>query len=65
MKVTKAEKIWLFLTVLFYGLYNFPGLPAYGNSKAMGIHAALTLIPIWIVSYGGMHKIYQIYKLKE
>ncbi|WP_434130903.1 hypothetical protein KIAC18_002401 [Sporomusa sphaeroides] len=50
----KTEKWWLGLTVLFFTLYNIPGLPAYGDSNAALWHGALTIIPLWIVVYGGM-----------
>ncbi|QDR82514.1 hypothetical protein [Sporomusa termitida] len=50
----KTEKWWLGLTVLFFTLYNIPGLPAYGNANAALWHGALTIIPLWIVVYGGM-----------
>ena len=65
MKITKTEKIWLLLTVLFYGLYNLPGVPAYGNSRGMFIHALLTIVPIWILAYAGMARVYKIYKIKD
>ena len=50
----KTEKWWFGLVVLFYALYNIPGLPAYGDSNATILHGALTIIPLWIISYGGM-----------
>ena len=65
MKVTKAEKIWLFLTVLFYGLYNIPGIPAYLDAKGLLIHGALTVIPLWICVYVGLVKVLRKYRLKK
>jgi len=65
MKVTKTEKIWLLVVVALYALYNFPGLPAYGNSSGMFLHAALTVLPLWIAVYVGMSKVYKIYKLRN
>lgn len=65
MKITKAEKIWLFLTVLFYGLYNIPGIPAYLDAKGLLIHGALTVIPLWICVYVGLVKVLRKYRLKK
>ena len=65
MKITKAEKIWLFLTVLFYGLYNIPGIPAYLDAKGLLIHGALTVIPLWICVYMGLVKVLRKYRLKK
>ena len=65
MKITKAEKIWLFLTVLFYGLYNIPGIPAYLDAKGLLIHGALTVIPLWICVYEGLVKVLRKYRRKK
>lgn len=65
MKITKTEKIWLLVVTAFYLLYNLPYVPAYGDSKAMFIHAGLTVIPIWIAVYVGLGKVYKVYKLKK
>ena len=65
MKITKAEKIWLFLTVLFYVLYNIPGIPAYLDSRGLLIHGALTVIPLWICVYVGLFKVLRKYRLKK
>ncbi len=54
MKISKMEKIWLFTVVLFFVLYNLPGVPAYGDSKGMLIHGVVTIIPLWIAVYIGM-----------
>ena len=50
MKFTKFEKIWLALTVIFYVLYNLPGVPKYGDSTGTFIHGILTVVPIWILA---------------
>lgn len=65
MKITKAERIWLFLTVLFYVLYNIPGVPAYLDAKGLLIHGALTVIPLWICVYVGLFKVLRKYRLKK
>ena len=65
MKITKAEKIWLALTVVFYILYNLPGVPPYGEAVPTIIHALLTVLPLWIIAYAGMTRIYKIYKLRD
>lgn len=65
MKITKFEKFWLAATVLFYALYNLPGVPAYGDAKAAILHGLLTVVPIWILAYAGMVKINKIYTLRE
>lgn len=65
MKITKAEKIWLFLTVLFYVLYNIPGIPAYLDAWGLLIHGALTVIPLWICVYVGLFKVLRKYRLKK
>ncbi|MGB4504101.1 MAG: hypothetical protein WBI44_04320 [Syntrophaceticus sp.] len=61
----KTEKWWLALVVLFYVLYNLPGVPPYGNARAAIIHGALTIIPLWIVIYGGMFILHKQRRLKE
>lgn len=65
MKITKTEKTWLFLTVLFYVLYNIPGVPAYLDAKGLLIHGALTVIPLWICVYVGLVKVLRKYRLKK
>jgi len=65
MRVTKSEKIWLVVVTALYALYNFPGLPAYNEAVPMLVHAALTVIPLWIAVYIGMHKVYKVYKLRD
>ncbi len=65
MRITKAEKIWLALIVLFYALYNIPFFPAYGDAAGCIIHGALTIIPLWIVVFVGYPYINRIYKPKD
>ena len=65
MKVTKTEKIWLILTVIFYILYNLPGVPPYGEAIPTLIHGLLTVVPIWIIVYVGLVRVYRIYKLRD
>ena len=64
MSYKKTEKWWLILVVLFYGLYNLPGVPEYGNAKAALWHGALTIIPLWIIIYGGLFLLFKQQKLK-
>lgn len=65
MKVTKTEKIWLLLTVVLYALYNLPGVPPYGQAIPTIVHGLLTVLPLWIVIYIGLSKVYKIYELRE
>ena len=65
MKITKTEIIWLALTVLFYVLYNFPGIPGYYDARGLIIHALLTVVPLWICVYVGLHKVLRKYRLKK
>lgn len=65
MKITKTEKIWLGLTVLFYVLYNLPGVPGYNNAHGLIIHALLTVVPLWICVYVGLFKVLRKYRLKK
>lgn len=65
MKLTRTEKIWLALAAVFYLLYNIPGVPAYGDSVGTLVHAALTIIPLWIVVYVGTAKVYRIYRVRD
>lgn len=50
----KIEKWWLALVILFYVLYNLPGVPQYGDAKSAILHGALTIIPLWVITYAGM-----------
>ena len=65
MKITKAEKIWLALTVLFYVLYNLPGIPGYYDAKGLIVHTLLTVVPLWICVYVGLFKVLRKYRLKK
>lgn len=65
MKITKTEKRWLAAVVLFFALYNLPCVPAYGDSTGALIHAALTLIPLWVCIYAGMRKVFRIYHIRD
>ncbi len=65
MKVTKTEKIWLAVVVVFYLLYNLPGVPPYGQAIPTIIHGVLTVVPIWIIVYIGLARVYKIYKLRD
>ena len=51
----KTEKWWLILVILFYLLYNFPGIPSYGSIKGALWHGILTLVPLWISVYVGFY----------
>ncbi len=57
MKLTKAEKIWLSVVVIFYILYNLPFFPKYYMPKAAIIHMLVTIIPLWVAIYIGFFKI--------
>jgi hypothetical protein len=61
----RTEKWWLGLVVLFYILYNLPGVPSYHDPKATLIHGALTIIPLWIVTFVGMSVVHKQRKLKH
>lgn len=65
MKTTKTEIIWLVLTVLFFVLYNLPGVPAYYDTKGLIIHALLTVVPLWLCVYVGLYKVFRKYRLKK
>ena len=60
MKITKTEGIWLIITTILYIAYNIPGQPT-----ATLIHAALTVVPIWVITYIFLPKVYRIYKLRN
>lgn len=57
MKLTKAEKIWIAVVVIFYFLYNLPFFPKYYMPKAAILHMIITVIPLWIAIYIGFFKI--------
>lgn len=65
MKLTKIEKRWLGATVLFFVLYNLPGVPAYGDAHGLLLHALLTVLPLWICVYVGLYFVLRKYKLKK
>lgn len=65
MKLTKTEKIWMIVTTVLYILYNLPGVPPYGEAVPTLVHAALTVLPLWIVVYIGLSRVYKIYKLRD
>ena len=65
MKLTKTEKIWLGVVVLFYILYNLPLFPAYGETVPALLHDALTLIPLWCSIYIGLFRVFREQPLKE
>ncbi|MBS7225967.1 MAG: hypothetical protein KH050_11640 [Clostridiaceae bacterium] len=65
MKITKTEKHWLFAVVLFFALYNLPFVPGYGDARGALIHAALTLIPLWICIYVGLRRVFRIYRIRD
>jgi len=61
----KTEKWWLGLTILFFALYNIPGFPAYGDPITAIWHGALTVIPLWIVIYYGLFRLYKQRPLRD
>ena len=61
----KAEKLWLGLVVLFYLLYNLPGVPPYKDAGAAMWHGALTLIPLWAIIYYGMFRLFSRKKIRN
>jgi len=65
MKVTKAEVIWLVLTIIFYVLYNLPGVPAYYDQVGAMVHAIVTVGPLWVVVFVGTKIVYKKYELRK
>lgn len=65
MKITRAEKVWLGLVVLFYVLYNLPFVPPYGDAVGTIIHGIATIVPLWIIIYVGFFKINRMYRPKD
>ncbi|MCD8150076.1 MAG: hypothetical protein LUE92_11080 [Clostridiales bacterium] len=65
MKITKTEKIWLAVVIIFYICYNLPFVPPYGLAKATLIHALITLVPLWIAIYVGLVKVCRIYRIRD
>jgi len=65
MKVTKAEVIWLVLTIVFYFLYNLPGVPAYYDQVGAMVHAIATVGPLWVIVFVGTKIVYKKYELRK
>ena len=65
MKLTKNEKRWLTLTLLFFALYNLPGIPGYHDARGLILHAVLTVLPLWICVYTGLFRVFRRYRLKK
>ncbi len=65
MKITKTEKRWLALTLLFFVLYNIPGVPGYYDVHGLIIHALLTIVPLWCCVYIGLFRVLRQYRLKK
>ena len=65
MKIKKTEWIWLIVTAVLYIAYNIPGVPAYHQPVPTLIHAAITVLPLWVLTYIFMPKVYRIYKIRE
>lgn len=65
MKLTRTEIVWLALTLLFFVLYNLPGLPAYGDARGLIVHALATVVPLWICVYWGLFRIFRKFRLKK
>lgn len=61
----KTEKWWLALVVIFYLLYNLPGVPRYNDPVGAIWHGVLTIVPLWIIVYGGLFLLFKQKKLKE
>ena len=40
-------------------------VPPYNQPTATLIHAALTVVPIWVITYIFLPKVYRIYKLRN
>lgn len=65
MKLLKVEKIWLIAVGVFYLLYNIPGLPPYNMAVPTLVHALLTVVPLWILVYVGLARVYRAYRLRD
>ncbi len=65
MKISKIEKIWLTAVLIFFTLYNLPGIPGFGDAKGLIIHGVLTVPPLWIIAYLGMYFVNRKYKLQD
>lgn len=53
------EKVWFISVVLFFFLYNLPGVPEYGDPIGALIHGAITVGLLWIAVYVGLFAIYK------
>lgn len=62
---TKTEGIWLIITTTSTSPTTSPGVPPYNQPTATLIHAALTVLPIWVITYIFLPKVYRIYKLRN
>ncbi len=60
----RTEKIWLALVIIFYVLYNLPGIPPYGKPDATLWHALLTIVPLWAIIYFGLITLIKQRRLK-
>ena len=65
MKLKKCEIVWLILSVIFYVCFNLPGVPPYGDKVGTMIHAACTVVPLWVISYIGMAAVFRNYPLNS
>lgn len=65
MKISKTEWIWLIITAVLYIAYNLPGVPAYEQPIATIIHALVTVLPLWVLSYVFLPKVFKMYKIKD
>jgi hypothetical protein len=60
----RTEKIWLALVIIFYVLYNLPGIPPCGKPDATLWHALLTIVPLWAIIYFGLITLIKQRRLK-
>lgn len=65
MRITKTEKIWIALTVIFYIIYNIPGFPKYGDQVGAMLHGVILLVAMWLTVFIGAKMVYKLYPLKE
>lgn len=65
MKISKTEWIWLIITAVLYIAYNLPGVPAYEQPIPTIIHALVTVLPLWVISYVFLPKVFKMYKIKD
>ena len=55
-----VEKVWLICVVIFFFLYNLPGVPEFGDARGALIHGAITVGLIWIACYAGLYAVYKL-----